>query len=319
LWTVDDGRFTKMNTKKILIRSAQVVIIILIFYFLIKSLVANWNQVKDFDWRFNYPLLILSFLLQIVALFWLVQIWRWILGHTGSSVSYFGLFKVWFFANLGRYLPGKVWQFLGMVYMLEKRGVPPRNTFSTVVLAQTFSVMSGLLIAFFFLGGNLYSQFLSKSPGLIVVIVMFFLAVIVMACYPKLLQKIVNFGLGILKKEKITLDITGKDVIIYLLCYSVSWLLFGLAFLVFIKAMAQASFAMYPSLTGAFAFSVNIGFLALFVPGGIGVREGLLVLLLSSLFPASFPVPVATLISLLARLWVTIAELLCFLIAAPLK
>ncbi|MCK4404047.1 MAG: flippase-like domain-containing protein, partial [candidate division Zixibacteria bacterium] len=255
----------------------------------------------------------------IMALFWLVKIWGRMLRHTGSSVSYLKLFKVWFFSNLGRYLPGKVWQFLGMIYMLEKRGVPKKNSFSTAVVAQFFSVISGLLIAALFLGADLYSQFLSKSPGLIVVIAMFFLAVIVMACYPKLLQKIVNFGLGILKKEKISLDITGKDVIIYLLCYSVSWLLFGLAFLVFIKAMAQASFAMYPSLTGAFAFSVNIGFLALFVPGGIGVREGLLVLLLSSLFPAFFPVPVATLISLLARLWVTVAELLCFLIAVPLK
>jgi len=308
-----------MKIKKLLIRSAQVIIILLIFYFLVKGVIANWDQVKDFDWRFDYPLLILSFVLQIAALFWLVQIWRWILRHTGSTVSYSGLFKVWFFANLGRYLPGKVWQFLGMVYMLEKRGVPPRNTFSTVVLAQTCSVMSGLLIAFAFLGVNLYSQFLSGNPGLIVVIAIFFLAVIALVSYPSLLRKVVNFGLGILKREKISLDISSKDVIIYILCYSVSWLLFGLAFLVFIKAMAVASFAMYPSLTGAFAFSVNIGFLVLFVPGGIGVREGLLVLLLSTLFPAFFPVPVATLISLLARLWVTVAELLCFSIAVPLK
>jgi uncharacterized membrane protein YbhN (UPF0104 family) len=316
---VDSGHFTKMKTKKLLIKSAQIVIILLIFYFLIRGLVSNWGQIKDFDWEFNYPLLIISFVLQIAALFWLVQIWRWILRHAGSTISYFGLFKVWFFANLGRYLPGKVWQFLGMVYMLEKRGVPTRNTLPTVVLAQTCSVMSGLLIAFVFLGVNLYTQFLSENPGLMVVVVLFFLGVISLACYPRMLQKLVNLGLGILKREKITLDIRSKDVIIYILCYSVSWLLFGLAFLVFIKAMTQASFAMYPGLTGAFAFAFNVGFLALFVPGGIGVREGILVLLLSSLFPVFFPVPVATLISLLARLWVTVAELLCFLIAVPLK
>ncbi len=304
-----------MKTNKLLIRSAQIVIILLIFYFLIKGLVSNWGQVKDFDWEFNYPLLIISFVLQIAALFWLVQIWRWILRHTGSTISYFGLFKVWFFANLGRYLPGKVWQFLGMVYMLEKRGVPTRNSFSTAILAQSFSVISGLLIAFLFLGVNLYSQFFSKNPGLIAVMGLFGIFVLIIIFYPKLLARIINLTLGILKREKIHLDITSKDVIIYILAYSLSWLLFGLAFLVFIKAMAQASFGMYPSLTGAFAFAFNIGFLALFVPGGIGVREGILVLLLSSLFP----VPIATLIALLARLWVTVAELLCFLISVPLK
>jgi uncharacterized membrane protein YbhN (UPF0104 family) len=308
-----------MDTKKILVRSAQLVVIILIFYFLVRSIIANWNQVRGFEWKLNYPLLIISFVLQIMALCWLVQIWRWILRHSGSTISYSGLFKIWFFANLGRYLPGKVWQFLGMVYMLEKRGVPTRNTLSTVVLAQTCSVMSGLLIAFAFLGINLYSEFLSQSPALVGVMALFFLAVFALVVYPDLLRRAVNLGLKILKKEKITLDINTKDVIIYLLCYSVSWLLFGLAFLVFVKALAQASFSMYPSFTGAFAFSVNVGFLALFVPGGIGVREGLLVVLLSSMFPSFFPLPVATLIALLARLWVTVAELLCFLIAIPLK
>jgi uncharacterized membrane protein YbhN (UPF0104 family) len=308
-----------MRSKQLLIRSVQVIVILLIFYFLIKGVVANWNQVKGFDWKFDYPLLAISLVLQIMAFAWLVKVWGWVLRHTGSSISYLKLFKVWFFSNLGRYVPGKVWQFMGMVYMLEKRGVPARNSFSTAVLAQSLSVISGLLIAFLFLGVNLYSQFLSRNPGLLVVMGLFGLFVLVIIFYPRFLERIINSGLGILKREKISLDIASKDVIIYILAYSVSWLLFGLAFLVFIEAMAEASFDMYPSLTGAFAFAFNIGFLALFVPGGIGVREGLLVLLLSSMFPTFFPVPVATLISLVARLWVTAVELLCFLIAVPLK
>jgi uncharacterized membrane protein YbhN (UPF0104 family) len=304
-----------MKTKKILIKSAQVILILLIFYFLLKGLVSNWNQVKEFNWQFDWALLILSFVLQILTLFWLVKIWERMLRHTGSSVSYLKLFKVWFFTNLGKYLPGKVWQFLGMIYMLEKEGVPKKSSFSTGVLAQAFSVISGLFISVLFLGATLYSQFFSANPGLMAGFVVVSLAILVVLCYPKILEKIVNLGLRILKKEKITLDISVKDVIIYLLFYSLSWLLFGLAFLIFVKAMTQADFNMYPTLTGAFAFSLNIGFLALFTPGGIGVREGILVFLLSSLFP----LPVSTLISLLSRLWITAGELLCFLIAVPLK
>jgi hypothetical protein len=79
--------------------------------------------------------------------------------------------------------------------------------------------------------------------------------------------------------------------------------------------MTQADFKMYPTLTGAYAFSLNIGFLAIFTPGGIGVREGVLVFLLSSIFP----LPVSTLISLLSRLWMTLGEVLCFFIAMPLR
>jgi hypothetical protein len=55
--------------------------------------------------------------------------------------------------------------------------------------------------------------------------------------------------------------------------------------------------------------------LALFARGGLGVREGVLVFLLSSFFS----LPDSTLISLLSQLWITAGELLCFLIAIPVK
>jgi len=304
-----------MKIKKFLIRFAQVIIILLIFYFLLKSLISNWNQVKDFDWEFDYYLLTIAFALQILTFLWLLKIFKWILKKTGSSVSNRRLFKAWFISSLGKYLPGKVWQFLGMIFLLEKEGVPKKNTFSSMVLGQTLSVISGLFISVLFLGANLYSQFFSANPGLMAGFVALSLAILVLLCYPKVLEKVVNLGLGILKKEKITLDISVKEVIIYLLYYSLSWLLFGLAFWIFVKAMAQASFNMYTNLTGAFAFSLNIGFLALFAPGGIGVREGILVLLLEAYFPA----PVAILISILSRLWISLAEFLCFLIALLLK
>jgi uncharacterized membrane protein YbhN (UPF0104 family) len=68
-------------------------------------------------------------------------------------------------------------------------------------------------------------------------------------------------------------------------------------------------------LTGAFAFSLTIGFLAVFVPGGLGVREGILVLLLS----LYFPLPVATLISIFSRLYISVVELGGFLVSWAIK
>ena len=304
-----------MNLKKTLLRLIQFLLIGVIFYFLIKGLLANWSQVKDFDWRFNYYLLTISFALQILTLLWLVKILKWILKKTGSSVSYRRLFKAWFISSLGKYLPGKVWQLLGMILLLEKEGIPKKNTFSSVVLGQTLSVISGLLIGALFLGSDLYSEILSKNPALIILIIVFFMGVLALFFYPKLLERMINLGLRILKKDQILLDFKSKDIFFYFLSYSLAWISFGLGFTIFVKAFSPASLGIYPGLTGAFAFSFNIGFLALFVPGGIGVREGILVLLLEAYFPA----PVAILISILSRLWVSFVELLCFLIALPLK
>jgi uncharacterized membrane protein YbhN (UPF0104 family) len=48
------------------------------------------------------------------------------------------------------------------------------------------------------------------------------------------------------------------------------------------------------------------GYLAVFVPGGLGVREGLYALLLT----AYVPPPMAVAIAILCRLWLTACELL---------
>ncbi len=290
-------------------------IVLIIFYFLFKSLVSNWSQIRQYSWDLDYPLLLLSFVLVGLTYSLLAKVWSQILKQSGSVVGYSKMFKIWFISNLGRYVPGKVWQFLGMLYLLEKENVPKSRSFSVAILAQALSSMAGILIMLGCVKYDFYRRLFSDSWWFSPVLIAFIAGVIILIFYPKLLQKVMNLGLGIFKKEKISLDYRPKNLLFYLLSYAGCWLLFGFCFLIFIKSIIPASFGIYFGVTGAFAGSVTIGFLAFFTPGGLGVREGILVALLSSYFP----LPVATLIALLSRLWITLAELLLFFIALALK
>ncbi len=290
-------------------------VILVIFYFLIRSLSSNWNQIKEYNWDFNYPLLLSSFVLAGLSYSILAWVWKNILKQSGYVLSYSKMFKIWFISNLGRYIPGKVWQFLGMLYLLEKEKVPKSKSFSVAVLAQALSCMAGILVMVAFLRYDFYQNLLSQSFLFVFVLILFIAGVIILIFYPQVLQGVINWGLGLLKKEKISLNYKPKNLLFYLLSYIGCWLLFGFCFLVFIKSIFPAPFNIYFGLTGAFSGSVTIGFLAFFTPGGIGVREGVLVALLSFYFPA----PVATLIALLSRLWITLVEVLLFFIALVLK
>jgi uncharacterized membrane protein YbhN (UPF0104 family) len=293
----------------------QAGVVLIIFYFLLENLFSNWSQIKEYSWDFHYPLLIFSFVLVGLTYSVLVKIWNQILKQSGSTVSYSKMFKIWFISNLGRYVPGKVWQFLGMLYLLEKEDVPKSKGFSVAILAQSLSSMAGILVALAFLKHDLYRSIFSQNLWFLFILVAFVAGVAILLFYPDLLQKLINLALGLFKKEKISLNYKPKNVLFYLLSYAGCWLLFGFCFLIFIKSIIPAPLEIYFGVTGAFAGSVTIGFLAFFTPGGIGVREGLLVALLSPYFSA----PVATLIALLSRLWVTLAELLLLLIALAIK
>ncbi|HVP35807.1 MAG TPA: lysylphosphatidylglycerol synthase domain-containing protein [Terriglobales bacterium] len=306
---------SKIVLKKILYRTVQVVILLVIFYFLGKSLFTNWAKVRTYHWELNYPLLIISFFLFALVYLFLIKIWLSLLGKVGSHLGFWKMFKIWFQSNIGKYLPGKIWTVVGMIILLEKEGVSKRKGLTTSIIGQALSVLSAFVLSFILLGYTLYEKIFSKNLVIFFLAILFSIVVLVIVAYPKLLEISINLGLSLVKKERINLELKSRDLLLYLVYYIFSWFLFGLAFMVFIQSITQVNWNLYLTLTGAFAFSLTIGFLAVFVPGGLGVREGILVLLLS----LYFPLPVATLISIFSRLYISIVELGGFLVALAIK
>src|SRR5205085_5649428 len=79
------------------------------------------------------------------------------------------------------------------------------------------------------------------------------------------------------------------------------WLAFGLIFFALLAALYPGlPLAYAPLVTGIFTAAWVGGYLAIFVPQGLGVRELIIVSLLAVL---GVPAPVATAAALLARLW----------------
>jgi uncharacterized membrane protein YbhN (UPF0104 family) len=79
--------------------------------------------------------------------------------------------------------------------------------------------------------------------------------------------------------------------------------------------MGEVSLADFPRFAGAFALAYVVGLLAVFAPGGIGVREAVLGMLLGSFGGGDLPVH---LLAVASRLWAIAAELLILLLAFTL-
>ena len=84
------------------------------------------------------------------------------------------------------------------------------------------------------------------------------------------------------------------------------WCCQGLAFFLFVRSLAPVGWTNVGVLTACYAFAWIVGFLSFLTPGGLGVREGLLSLLLSIYMSVSQ----ATLVALLCRVWILSAELI---------
>ncbi len=298
------------NVKKALTRIIQIIIIGAIFFFLFRSLYKNWALVKTYTWHFNYVFIAASSLALMAIFFFLAFLWHWMLNRLGGRLSLRKSLRIWFISNLGRYLPGKIWQVVGMVYMVNKEGVPTEHAITSAILSQTLAIIPGLLLsiltyAFLTFARNQWFYLLLIPPA---AVLMFLIA------YPPFLERVINVINRRLKRPLVHFTMGFKDSILFMGLYLVAWLLLGGAFFLFTRSLTGPPWGNLIAYPGIFTGSYLAGLLSIFVPGGLGVREGILTYLLAFYFP----LPIATAISLGSRIWMTAVEGICVLITLKL-
>ncbi len=279
------------------------VIIVAIFLFLGKMVWENWNQVREASFTFKPFSLILSTL--IFAFSYFIQIWAWYLItlRLGIAISWGETLEGWFTSQLGKYLPGKIWLLLGRFTYYESRG-KSKKIISVALYFETVTLLvaAGLIFLgtfpFFREMGPFYSG--KQSWWLILLCLFAFIFL-----HPWVLQKILNWFLLKFKRDPISLSISYPNILWILIVCIFVWVVEGFGFYLFIDSITPVSEKYILFLTGALAISTTLGLIAIFAPSGLGVREGALVYLLSLMMAT----PVAVVISILTRLWMTLIEI----------
>jgi glycosyltransferase 2 family protein len=282
----------------------------IIFYFLFRSLFLNWSEVQRLNIRLNLYYTFAA--LAAVMMAWIVSAWCWgrVLNAFKSPIPYSDVFIIYFKSNLGKYLPGKVWQIVGSTYYAKTKGVPEGIALTTSLIGQAYSVLSGLsLFAVTMIAGLpgksiIESQYLKWSAAPVLVFLL------VIAVRPELGQPLMNRIMKILRRPTAEIHLPIGRAIELFFDYLVCWFIFGLGLWLFAKALTDTPLSLYIGLTAANAIAVAIGFIALFAPGGLGVREGVMALFLSTI--PGFPAPLPSAVAIGYRIIITVAEVIAF-------
>jgi hypothetical protein len=149
---------------------------------------------------------------------------------------------------MGKYVPGKVWSVLGMVYMCEKEGISVKVSVASAVLNQALNMIGGLLLVVIVSG----TKFLGGLPKIAYLPLALILIIFI---YPPLMESTLNILLKLLKKETISINLSFRDNLAFTLLFILSWCVYGVAFNIFIRSLTPFSWNLLPFLSSAFAFS----------------------------------------------------------------
>lgn len=294
------GRPTRANTQTIITS----VVVGLILFFLVRYLYNNWREVSTFDFTFRYSALSISIAVLFVFFFLRVYAWQAILKKMQIALPLSTCLKVAFLSMMAKYLPGKVWTVLGKVYLSDKEGVPKAEAFASVVIEIVLEIIASIFFFFLYLFSLMEEPLLSSK---VLYLLGLILAGGIIFLHPRVFYKVINTLLHQFKKETIPEAVKYRDIIQLFFFYNGLVLVQGVAFYFFVNALCYVPLQNLVGMTASFAVAGALGTVSFFAPSGLGVREGILALLLSTYIVS----PVAVLISLLARIWVTLVEVSC--------
>lgn len=289
----------KINTIKIL----QWAIVLAIFVFLGGIVRGHWKDLREAHFVIRFYPFIGSIL--IFSFSYFIQVWAWYLItlKLGIALSIRETLESWFYSQLGKYLPGKVWLLLGRFYLYESKGKSKKLISTALYFEMVTMVLAGGIIflfsLFLFEEASLFFQGTQIGWGIFLLLMAF------LFIHPRILQKAMNWVLIQFKREGITLSITYLDILWILSVCVLSWLIGGVGFYLFVDSIYPISPQYFLFLTGGLAISSTLGLIAVFTPAGLGVREGTLVYLLTYIVPA----PIAVILSIATRLWMTLVEI----------
>lgn len=242
-----------------------------------------------------------SLVASIVYVLLTMMAWRALLADMGTRLPIAPSFSVFFVSQLGKYLPGGVWNILAAAEMGADHKIPRRRSVSVMLVTVVVSIVTGLGLAVATM--PFAPSALASSYGWTVLALPVFLIMLL----PPVLNRLLAVALRVTGRPPLERPISWGGLAVCVIWTLLSWVVAGLQVWLLASGLGMAASASTFALcVGGYAMAWTVGFLVIFVPAGAGVREAVLAIVLAGALSRGGVVAVV----LLSRVVLTAADLL---------
>jgi glycosyltransferase 2 family protein len=281
----------------------QVGIAVVIFGFLVLTVVDQWAEIKDKGVHFHVLWLIPAFV--VLPIFYALSALGWdlILRFLGYRIGPGRAQVAWGQPLLARYVPGSVLYVLGRVLLSERAGVPRRITIASVVYEQAISATSGIAFAAYFLISHpdLQGQPLRWA-------VLLLIPLLITLLHPRIFGPLADRLLRAFGREPLPGVISLRGVIALILFYIFNWGVVSVGIYCVARSVSSIPFNEVLTVGSAQAVGYVAALVTLVAPAGLGVRDAAFAWAVKSAVPGS-SFAVGSLIAIAVRGVLTVVEL----------
>jgi len=243
--------------------------------------------------------------------------WKVLLDDLGHKAEYRTLNAIMLTTQAGKYLPGNVGQHLGKVTLALAQGVPSMPLFISMAYELILLLLASSLVGILFgmvSGAGIEVLDHGHGAGFLWLIA----AILAALAATPLLLRFINWAVRKLIMRNdiafagIARKATVRTVATVVAIDGSAYLVSGLGFTLLAMALSPDRHPDYLYLTAAYAIAWTAGFVIPGAPAGVGVRESILLMLLSTRMDGAD----ASLLVLTQRIATSLGDVLCFAMGA---
>ena len=289
------------------------VIILAVAFFFYKAFQNNWASIQSSKFEISFLFLFLSFCAILVT--YLLSTYGWYLAinslSDGAKISFPQSVATVNASSLVKYLPGKIWSYALQMYWLVNAGFSKSLILYVNIVNLFVSMITSVTVGIAYLLFS--STILPFAATLSLLLALVFLDICCVAFPESINNGVFSFVNRIIHRDIKCFDVSRKLMMDLHRIHFAAAVSFGIgAYLLCIGFGFHVGRDKILLIMSSFLLSDVIGFLAVIVPGGLGVREGVMYLMLGGVMPGSLPLilPVASrIVNMLVDLFLGIIAL----------
>lgn len=259
---------TKPPRSKRVRLAIQLGIAILIFGFLVLTVIDQWAEIQDKGVHFHVVWLIPAFV--ILPIFYALNALGWdlILHFLGYKLGARRAQVAWGQPLLARYVPGSVLYVLGRVLLSERAGVPRRLTVASIVYEQATQATSAIIVAAYFIIDH---PDLQGQPWRWAVLALIPLAIVFL--HPRIFGPVANRVLRAFGREPLPEVMSLGGVLASVAFYAFNWGVAAVGLWCVARSVSDISASDIATVGSAQAFGYVAALATLIAPAGLGIRD----------------------------------------------
>lgn len=255
----------------------KVAVPLVVAFFVGRVIYENWQQVRAEPWRLDPGLIALSAVLGAAWHLARPLGWTRLIRGFGHDLPYWEVFRIYRKSEISRYVPGGVWQFASRIYLVRRHGVDAAPCLAATLVDMALAALAAMVPSAW-LAGPASTALGTWQKGAL-------LAFPLVACvvvFPNVLNAWAVPVTRLLRQPFRPLEVRAREIFAIWAQYAAASTLLGFSMACFAQALLPGfEWGDLAYIAGCYTLAWVAALLTMVAPAGMGIREGILGLLLA--------------------------------------